>query len=257
MLNAQQTMSLPATRAPSPIAMRPPVKAASAPASRRGSFVKTKSRGAKNLPPIPCAAGDALLRRTFNATIGTAPTGRGDLTTSAAPSPFSYMVSDKYIASNKAAPSATFGTASAGRGLLEPSATYRKLLPAIPAPPLVGREAAEAQLPHSFHATFGKERTRESWRPSCDVHSYLNHESAQPFKHTFAATIAQSSRGARPSSGRPHAYLDHKNTQPKKHAFHATFGSEPRFAQACGVAHRWDARPQPLALPMQPMAAAA
>merc|ERR1719313_2015348 len=174
--------SCPATRPASPLGDRLPIKAASAPASRRGSFVKSK----KNLPPIPHAPADALLRHTFSATVGTAPTGRGVLSSSIAPSPLTYTLKDATVMSkHRVAPSATFGTAASGRGL---RTTPRKL-PALPGPALIGREVAEAQLPHSYHATFGTGRTDASLRPACDVHSYLDHTNTLPQKHAFHATF--------------------------------------------------------------------
>jgi len=208
--------SCPATRPASPLGMRPivPVKATSAPQSRRGSFIKLHATKAKNLPPIPRAAGDVLLRRSMSATIGTAPTGRGVLRASTEPSPASYLVSDNILARNRHAPCATFGNAPSGRGLT-PRTVPRKL-PAITGPALIGREVAEAQLPHSYHATFGTGRTETSLRPSCDVHAYLDHEKAQPFKHTFSATIGQG-KPSRPSSGcKVHSYLNPQNALPKR-----------------------------------------
>lgn len=155
----------------------------------------------------------------------------------------------------RAAPSATFGTAPSGRGLT-PRTTPRKL-PAIPGPPLIGREVAEAQLPHSYHATFGTGRTSTEQRPCCDVHSYLDHETAQPFKHSFAATISSGKPVVLPQSGcRIHSYLN-QNAEPKKHAYHATFGTESRFSEPRGIAHLWVPGNQPLGLPMQPAVAAA
>lgn len=250
------SISAPATRPASPLGLRPErpvvVKATSAPQSRRNSFIKLHPKKAdSNLPPIPRAAGDFLLRRYPSATIGTAPTGRGVLTSSTAPSPASYLVSDTFIAKNRAAPSATFGSAPRSVGDVRP----RRLAPIDAGTPLIGREAAAAQQPHSYHATFGTGRTELTRRPDCGVHSYLDHKSAQPFQHSFAATIAQG-KPPRPRSGcKVHSYLNQTNTQPKKHAFHATFGTEARFTQPCGIAHLW--APQPLGLPMQPAVAAA
>jgi len=198
--------------APSPLLG---LQAASTPGSRRGSFIASKK-----LPAL--APADVRLRRNSSATIGTAPTGRGVLAPANC-AVHSYGGTDRQLSQRPAAPAATFGTASAGRGLT-PRGTPNKL-PSLPAgsTPLIGREEALANLPHTFSATFGT-----------------------------------ASRSTRPASGarRPHAYADSKGGQPRSHTYQATFGNEKRFARPCGVAHlKWE--PQPLGLPMQPALLAA
>lgn len=232
--------SCPVTRPTSPLGGILKPLPASMPASRRGSFQRSR----RDLPPMPPRApADALLRRTFTATFGATPTGRGELKPST-DCPVHAYESSELSEGRRRGPAAHFGTAGSGRGLVSHTDSRVKLPPLQQ--PLLGPEATQAQLPHSFHATIGTARTEPRPRNPCDVHAYLDHAAAVPFKHSFSATIG-SGKPLRPRSGcKVHSYLDATIPQPK-HSFHATFGSGPRFPN----------RPQPLGLPMQPVSAAA
>jgi hypothetical protein len=157
------------------------------------------------VPKAPCPVHSygtsdvTQLRAAPSATFGNAPTTFGEAPK--APCPVhSYGASD--VTQRRAAPSATFGSAPTGRGVSR--------LPALNGSPLVGTEAHAAQLPRSFHSTFGRApRMTELASQSPAPHAYLSHTTAQPFKHSPSATFGTSARQG------PHLLSASLRTQPR------------------------------------------
>lgn len=159
---------------------------------------------------------DALLPRSFSATLGTAPTGRGVLKLENCPV-HAYALADTPLSSCRRAPSVAFGKACVKDQTIQSS------------PALIGREAAAALLPRVPHATFGTAPRSE--RPKSGArrpHAYAGEY--EPHKFTpGAATFGAAPRSERPKSGarRPHAYVDADGLH-LKHTPSATFGTAPR-----------------------------
>jgi len=165
--------SCPATRPASAAIDLPPKQqvAVSAPGSRRGSFCQPNRSHqllSPLLTPTLSAPADVLLPRAFAATIGTEPTGRGNLGRPLCSvhtyAPETKLSQTLELPLKRRAPQAVFGTA--------PRSPLRRKDNALPSIPPVSREATDFRQPHSFHATFASAKPLRPPSSRCRVHSY-------------------------------------------------------------------------------------